>query len=355
MANDPLSIVLAGCGNAGMNHGLAIAACPELRLLAVCDVDQGTAESAAAQLGGCGAYTDFGSMLDAERPDAVAVVTPDHVHVPQILAAAQRGLHVLTEKPLGITVGECEEAVAACRDAGVLLAVTYTYHFIHDFRIMREVVDRGEIGQVREVRWLRFGGPPESPQAEPPEPLSEHHREAQVTHLFDCGVHAFDLMCWFAGAPMVEVTAHATAAGPGWEPSSVTIVFSYAGGQRGVYENGSMTALPGSDRGQPSLSFLVSGTRGSITWDFKTGWCEQRDRTRICVHTPEGTRAEYIPTYGKCRDIQHAEFAQAIRTGALPSHWPTPEQAVEATRMGVEAVAAVERNTRYLTDFLDTR
>ena len=43
----------------------------------------------------------------------------------------------------------------------------------------------------------------------------------------------------------------------------------------------------------------------------------------------------------------------AIRTGALPPHWPTPAQAVEATRMGVEAVEAVERNTRCLTDFFD--
>jgi predicted dehydrogenase len=267
------------------------------------------------------------------------------------VAAAARGLHVLTEKPLGITVAECRRAAAACRAAGVLLGVTYTYHFIPDFRGMRERVDRGEIGAVREVRWLKFGGPPAEPDPVPPPPLPAHHQLARIPHLFDCGVHAFDLMSWLAGAPMVQVWGQAAAAGPGHEPESVVIVFTYADGQRGVYQMGPMTALPGADSGQPALSFHVIGTAGSLLWDYRVGWSQRQGYTTITAHTAAGTSIEQIPIYGKARDLQYAEFAAAVRAGALPGHWPTPEQAVEATRMGVEACAAIARNTVCLSDY----
>ena len=348
--DEPLSIALIGCGGAGLNHGKEIVASPRWRLAAVCDVREEAAQAAADQLGGVPAYTDLERLLDAETLDAVAIITPGHVHVPQAVAAAARGLHVLSEKPLGVTVEECERAVEACRAAGVLLGVTYTYRFIADFRIMRQVLDSGEIGAVREVRWLYYGGPPPAANPTPPPSKPEHRLLAHITLLFDCGVHAFDLMRWFVGEPMIDVQAHATADGPGWEPTSTTLLFTYAGGQRGVHDHGSMTALPGSDGGQPAISFLVSGTRGSMTWDFKSGWGPRSPRTRICVHTAEGTRVDEVPVYTKCRDVQYAEFAQAVRDGALPPHWPTPEQAIEATRMAVEAVAAVNRNTVFLTD-----
>ena len=347
---DPLAIALVGCGGAGLNHGKQIAASPLWRLAAVCDVRHDAAQAAAAQLGGVPAYTDFDRMLDTETLDAVSIITPGHVHVPQAVTAAARGLHVLSEKPLGVTVAECQRAVDACRTAGVLLGVTYTYRFIPDFRIMRQPIDSGEIGHVREVRWLNYGGPPPAANPTPPPPKPEHHQLAHITHLFDCGVHAFDLMRWFVGDPMIAVQAHATADGPGWEPTSTTLVFTYAGGQRGIYDRGSMTALPGSDGGQPAISFLVSGTRGSMTWDFKSGWGPRAPHTRICIHSADGTRVHEVPVYSKCRDVQYAEFAQAIRAGALPSHWPTPDQAIDATRMALEAVDAVNRNTVFLTN-----
>ena len=350
-ASEPLRIALSGCGHAGMNHGQEIVKCPAWRLVAVCDVMAESAAAAAARFGGVPAYTDYQKMLDTEKLDAVAIITPGHVHVPKIVAAAKRGVHAFSEKPLGITVRECQRAVAACRKAGVLLGVTYTYHFVSDFRRMRQIVDAGEIGAVREVRWFTLGGVPQEPKPTPPPPVPANRILGKIPHLFDCGVHAFDLMCWFAGAPVVSIKAQALAAGPGWEPSAVTIVFMYAGGQRGTYELGPMTAIAGCDQGQPAIGFHVIGTRGTLAWDFRDGWRTPREQTRIYIHTPAGSRVESLPVYSKCRDVQYAEFAQAVRDGKLPPHWPTPEQAVEATRMGVEAVAAVKRGTVYLTEF----
>ena len=346
-----LSIALSGCGHAGQAHGREIAASADWRLAAVCDVREDAARRMARELGGARVYTDYEAMLDAEDLDAVAIITPAHVHVPQAIAAAEHGLHVLCEKPLGITEEACEEAVAACRNADVLLGVTYTYHFIPDFRLMKEIVDSGEIGEVREVRWLNYGGPPPEARFEPPEAHPPHHQLAEIPHLLDCGVHTWDLMRWFVGRPVVDVKGHAMVPSPGWEPRPVTLVFTYAGGQRGVYDLGSMTALPGGDSGMPFIAFLVCGTRGSMVWDYKGGWAERGAETLISIHTGRGTRFEKVPKYDKCRDVQCAEFAQAVREGKLPVHWPTPEAAIEATRIGCAAMEAVKRDTLALSDF----
>ena len=346
-----LSIALSGCGHAGLSHGREIVACNDWNLAAVCDVREEAARETARELGGARTYTDYEAMLDAEALDAVAIITPAHVHVPQVMAAAARGVHVLCEKPLGITVEECENAVAACRAAGVLLGVTYTYHFIPDFRLMKQIVDSGEIGDVREVRWLNYGGPPPEPERERPEALPEHHQLAKIPHLFDCGVHAWDLMSWFVGQAAVDIKGHAIAPGPGWEPRPVTLIFTYAGGQRGICDLGSMTALPGCEGGMPAISFLVCGTRGSMVWDYRSGWAERRMETRISIHTDKGTRFERVPIYSKCRDVQYAEFAQAVREGRLPPHWPTGEAAIEATRMACAAIEAIGRDTLTLNHF----
>ena len=350
--NDRLAIALAGCGSAGMHHGEEIVAGGDWRLAAVCDVQEDLAAAAAKELGVERVYTGFDKMVQEEELDAVAIITPAHVHVRQIEAAAAMKVHCLCEKPLGITVDECERAVSACKDAGVLLGVTYTYRFVPDFRILREWVDRGEIGDVREVRWLKYGGRPADPRPDPPPELPDHHQLAKIMHLFDCGVHAFDLMRWFAGDPVVAVSGSATAPGPGWEPTDVTLVFTYAGGQRGVFDMGAMTAVPGCDNGQPSISFLVIGTEGSIAWDYRGGWRKRQTRTSITAHTAAGSREKEIPAYDKCRDVQYAEFARGVRTGSLPPHWPTGAQAVEATKNGLDAVAAVRGNTVHVCDYV---
>lgn len=341
-------IALSGCGGAGFNHAHAIAALSEWNLVAVCDVVKESATKLAKELVDVKIYTDYAEMLDTEQLDAVAIVTPPHIHAEQIEMAAEHGLHVLTEKPLAITVEECKKAVNACSKADVLLGVTFTYHFVPDFRRMREIADNGEIGTVREVRWLRYGGAPAQSQTSPPPPHPATHREAVVGSIIDCDIHAFDLMRWFAGSPIVNILAQGVSPGPGWEHTSKTVVFTYADGQRGVYDNGAMTAIPDFERGQPSLSFMVVGTEGSMIWDFKNGWTVPREKTRLTIHTANGSRIEHFPVYEKCRDLQYAEFARAIREGQLPSGWPTLEQAIEATEIAVTVQKLMVANTIWL-------
>ncbi len=341
---------MSGCGGAGLNHAQEITASPEWQLVAVCDVVEASALKLAKKLGNVKAYADYAEMLDSEQIDAVAIVTPPHVHAMQIELAAERGIHVLTEKPLAITVEECKKAVNACSKAGVLLGVTFTYHFVPDFRRMMEIVDNGEIGAVREVRWLRYGGKPAQSQTSPPPPRLATHREAVVGSIIDCDIHAFDLMRWFAGSPVVDILAQGVSPGPGWEHTSKTAIFTYADGQRGVYDNGAMTAVPGCESSQPSISFIVVGTEGSIIWDFKNGWTLPREQTRLTIHTAKGSRTEHFPVYEKCRDMQYMEFAGAIREGRLPCGWPSLEEAIEATEIAVSVEKAIISNTIQLSD-----
>ena len=96
-----LTIGLAGCGSAGVNHAQQIVRSPEWTLAAVCDVRAEAVETAGRGLGDIRTYTDYSAMLAAEQLDAVAIITPAHVHVPQIVQAAADGprslMHVLSE------------------------------------------------------------------------------------------------------------------------------------------------------------------------------------------------------------------------------------------------------------------
>jgi UDP-N-acetyl-2-amino-2-deoxyglucuronate dehydrogenase len=141
-----------GCGGISSAH---LAAYRELAddcvLVAVCDVNEGAARARAAEFQVPEVYTDVARLLADDRVQAVSVCTPHFLHAPLAIAALRAGKHVICEKPMAMTVGECAEMVAAARANGVQLTVgservNPRYRFIHD-RVLPE------LGRVTEA-WL---------------------------------------------------------------------------------------------------------------------------------------------------------------------------------------------------------
>jgi predicted dehydrogenase len=96
-------------------------------------------------------YTNFDSIKDNEDIDIVYVVLPNSMHAEYVIKAARAGKHVICEKPMAVTVDECDEMIRACSDAGVLLSIGYRLHF-EPYNIAMSKLGRGKkFGQVKKI------------------------------------------------------------------------------------------------------------------------------------------------------------------------------------------------------------
>lgn len=88
--------------------------------------------------------------------DAVYVATPHQCHLPDVLAAASHGRHVLVEKPMALTLADCRRMIDACRDAGVVLMVGHSHSFDAPVARARTIIDSGEVGPLRMISALNY-------------------------------------------------------------------------------------------------------------------------------------------------------------------------------------------------------
>ncbi|NLE99970.1 MAG: Gfo/Idh/MocA family oxidoreductase [Anaerolineales bacterium] len=98
--------------------------------------------------------TDYREMLARPDVDAVAVTSPDFCHEEHAVAALEAGKHVFCEKPLAITIEGCDRILRAWQRAGSRLMVGFNMRYMSIFRVMREIIESGAIGEVR-AAWVR--------------------------------------------------------------------------------------------------------------------------------------------------------------------------------------------------------
>jgi predicted dehydrogenase len=142
----PLRIAVAGAGTRAGVHLEAIATLPRYwRLVGVCDVRPERAQEAGG-LYDAPAYADPLTMLDETKPDALYVVVPPDGHHPLTLAAAERGIHVITEVPISISLALADLMIEACHKAGVVLEVAESVLRSPREQLRQEVMRRGLLG-----------------------------------------------------------------------------------------------------------------------------------------------------------------------------------------------------------------
>ena len=120
--SDVLSVGVIGAGGIARSHMNAIKANDNIQLVAVMDVDPDRAGAAAKDFG-ASTYTDLEPLLANPRVEAVHVCTPHSLHADQVVAAAAAGKHVLVEKPMALTLADCDRMIDACDQAGKILMV----------------------------------------------------------------------------------------------------------------------------------------------------------------------------------------------------------------------------------------
>lgn len=166
------------------SHASAIAATPDVSVVAVCDIDQGALDrfdhNWRATWPGYAAFTDYREMFATCGLDLVAVATPDDVHTDVVLAAIDAGVKaVFCEKPLATSLAEADRIIEAAASAGVTLSVNYTRRWLPEFRLAKRLLGDGAIGDLHQIV-VRHGG--------------------DRAMLFRNGTHFLDLVVFLAGS-----------------------------------------------------------------------------------------------------------------------------------------------------------
>ena len=250
----PLQAGLVGCGNITDTHARA-AREAGLGIAAFFGRDLKKAEAMAARYGGR-AFARYEDFL-AHRPmDLVVIGSPSGVHAEQGIAAAERGLHVLVEKPIDVSTARGETLVAAAGKAGVKLGVLFQDRLKPDLVRLRGFLAGGGLGRVlvasARVKWHR---PPEYYSASTWRGTKALDGGAALVNQ---GIHTVDLLLWLLG-PVVDVRALTGTLLHAIEGEDVALaLLRFASGALATLE-ATTVAFPGYPR-----RVEISGTAGTV-------------------------------------------------------------------------------------------
>ncbi len=140
---------ILGCGDvAEYKGGPPLYTVADSELIAVMRRDRAKAEAFAEKHGAKRVYTDIDALLADDELNAIYIATPPSLHCEQTCRVAAAGKHVLCEKPMAMTVDECQQMIDACADAGVTLMLAYYRNFYPNIVKMKRLMDEGTIGDV---------------------------------------------------------------------------------------------------------------------------------------------------------------------------------------------------------------
>jgi len=184
---------LIGCGDISRKRvAPALHDSPLCELVTVSRARAELAESFAQQFGARRWSAEWQDLLMDYEIDAIYVATPVHLHAEQTIAAAERGKHVLCEKPMALSVAECDRMIAACRGNDVKLGVAYYRHFYPVVRRVKELLDSGELGvpvvaQINAFEWF-------DPSASDPRAWLINKSLSGGGPMFDFGCHRIEVL-----------------------------------------------------------------------------------------------------------------------------------------------------------------
>ncbi len=325
------------------------------------------AKASAAELG-LAPDRSYGSFVEMARTEAartdgieaVAIVTPNHMHAPAAKAFLEAGIHVICDKPMTTTVKEAEELAALVEKSGKLFVLTHNYTGYPMVRQAREMVAKGELGEIRLVQaeypqdWLTE--PAERSGSKQAEWRTDPARSGAGGAIGDIGTHAYNLAAFVTGLKTERLLAQLTSFVEGRPlDDDVQILLRYHGGARGMLW-ASQVAV-GHENG---LKLRVYGTKGGLEWvqaDPNYLWFTRYGEpkqlltrggagagaaaarvTRVPAGHPEGYLEGFATIYAEA-----ARAIRAARGGRKPDAdviYPTVQDGVDGMKFIAAAVAS---------------
>jgi predicted dehydrogenase len=285
-ANAPVRLGMVGGGQGafiGAVHRIAARMDGHYTLVAgALSSDPERAKASAADLGldPDRAYGSFEEMAKAEakRPDgieAVAIVTPNHMHFPVAKAFLKAGIHVICDKPLTSTLADAKKLSALAKASGKLFVLTHNYTGYPLIRHAREMVAKGELGTIRLVQaeyaqdWLTT--PLEQTGQKQADWRTDPARSGAGGCIGDIGTHAYNLACFVSGLEAQSVSADLDTFVEGRRlDDNVHVMMRFKPVVRGNRTEhpakGMLWASQVAPGNENALKLRVYGTKGGIEW-----------------------------------------------------------------------------------------
>lgn len=158
MIQPKVKLAVIGIGNMGSFHVRDLAVQPSVELTAICDIDQEKADRFASEFK-VPAFYDYRELFDKVSLDGIVIATPHYDHTPISIAAFQRGMHVLTEKPIAVHVKDARKMVAAYEEArkvksDLVFAIMFQQRTYGFWRKIKSLIDDGDLGRLVRVSWI---------------------------------------------------------------------------------------------------------------------------------------------------------------------------------------------------------
>ncbi len=367
----PIRLGMIGGGNDAFIGGVhRIASRIDGRFQLVAGALSSTAEKSKASGAALGlaedrCYGDFTEMAKREARlkdgvEAVAIVTPNHVHYPAAREFLKRGIHVICDKPLTSTLADAKKLVAAAEKSDALFVLTHNYTGYPMVRQAREMVRQGDLGTLRVVQveypqdWLT--DPVEADGSKQAEWRTDPERSGAGGCVGDIGTHAYNLARFVTGLQLESLAADLTTFVEGRRlDDNVHVMLRFDGGAKGMLW--SSQVAPGNENG---LRLRVYGDKGGLEWaqeDPNYLWftpfgepkrlltrngagatAGNQGASRIPPGHPEGYLEGFANIYNEAADL-----IVAARDGKMPDHLlPTVQDGLE----GVAFIDACVRSSK---------
>jgi UDP-N-acetyl-2-amino-2-deoxyglucuronate dehydrogenase len=249
------TVGLVGCGRISHAHVDALRQVDGLSLSAVCDIELSRGAAISDQEG-VPAYRAMEELLREARADVISICTPSGLHAAQGVIAARAGKHVITEKPMAISLTQADELVHACDDAGVSLFVVKQNRLNPPIQLLRRAIDKGRFGRIHlanvTVRWQR-------PQEYYDAALWRGTWEFDGGAIMNQASHYVDLLQWLVGPVESVMAKTATQARRIEAEDSGVAILKFRSGALGVIEVNVLT-YPRNLEG----SITILGEKGSV-------------------------------------------------------------------------------------------
>lgn len=322
-----LRVGVVGIGWAGQQHLKAYEALDGVSIVSLAGMEQELRDSLQAEYPIPNAFADWKDMLEHGGLDAVSVAVPTFLHAPIAVAALERGIHVLSEKPIARNAAEGQAMVDAARKAGRVLDVAFNHRRRGDIQALKGVIDDGGLGRpyYAKASWLRRSGIPT---------LGSWFTNPELAGggpLADIGVHALDYALHLLGEPKVVAVSAATHSelgpqgrGGGKEYSALASAHAFEvedfasaflrleGGGTLLIEASWATYRETDDL----LDFTVYGTDGGAELKVQGAPFPAVGQLRVFTDK-DGESADYVPPVlpGRAHDAVVEDFITAVRGG----------------------------------------
>jgi UDP-N-acetyl-2-amino-2-deoxyglucuronate dehydrogenase len=325
-----LHMGIVGGGNISETHARAARELPGVTVAAVVGSNAEKVQRL-AQEHGATAYTNFTDFLSHRPMDFVAIGSPSGLHGQQGIAAAGRGLHVLTEKPLEIDTARADALIAASEKAGVKLGVFFQDRFKEDLVLLKKWVDGGLLGKLilvdARVKWFR-----------PPNYYIDSKWRGTLAldgggALINQAIHTVDMLLWICGEIHAVQGVRSRALHNIEAEDTVVATLEFANGALGSLQ-ATTSAYPGYPR-----RVELTGSQGTVIVEHdRLVAADLREKPLDFASTgndrnASATSAAVSDVRGHAAAI--ADFVRAIETNG------TPQCSGREGRKSVAVVAAI--------------